>query len=374
MSSHPKILCVLGTRPEAIKFAPVIRALNKEGSPLLPIVCSTNQHSELLDQALEVFSIPVDYKLGAMKNKQTPTDVAVRVLTGLPEILKREKPVAVLTQGDTTTCLAASLAAFYAKVPVGHIEAGLRTYDPEAPFPEEINRQMVSRLATWHFAPTEEARGNLERDGVSPDSIIVTGNTVIDALLWCLGILDSGRDRPLLPEIDTSMRLILTTCHRRENFGDPMRRICEAIRAIVEEHEDVAVVFPVHLNPEVRRPVGEILGQLERVWLLPPVDYLSLVDLMRRSHLILTDSGGVQEEAPVLGKPVILMRETTERPEGVNAGTTRLVGATTQGIVTGVREILLNDDTYRKMSRVHTPYGDGSSASRILERLRADLL
>lgn len=374
MNHRPKILCVLGTRPEAIKFAPVIRALDGIDSPLRSRVCSTNQHAELLDQALQIFSFHVDYELGAMKCRQTPSDVAARVLKELPDVLAREKPVAVLTQGDTTTCFAASLAAFYARIPVGHIEAGLRTYNIEAPFPEEANRQMVSRLATWHFAPTEDARDNLEREGVAPDSIVVTGNTVVDALLWCLEILNGDKATPRFNEIDAGMRLILTTCHRRENFGEPMRQICHAIRAIVEEHEDVIVVFPVHLNPEVRDPVGEILGQLDRVRLLPPVDYLTLVDLMRRSHLILTDSGGVQEEAPVLGKPVALMREATERPEGMDAGTTRLVGATTQRIVMGVSEILLDVDTHRKMSRVHMPYGDGQSARRILERLRADLL
>jgi len=365
------ILCVFGTRPEAIKMAPVVRALAARPETFRPLVCLTNQHQEMLDQVLDLFALRPDYNLQVMTHEQTLTEVAARVLQRLPDVLAATLPAAVLVQGDTTTTFAAALAAFYAGIPVGHVEAGLRTWRKDAPFPEELNRKMTTAIGEWHFAPTEWARENLLREGVAADRITVTGNTVIDALQWIASrVTPDGGPLPNLPE---GRRLILVTAHRRESFGAPFAELCRALRAIVERNSDVELVYPVHLNPSVREPVGRILGGLERVHLLAPVDYATLVGLMRRSHIVITDSGGIQEEAPYFGKPVLVMRETTERPEGLEAGTARLVGTAEAGIVSETERLLRDPAAYAAMATAHNPYGDGHAAERIAATLHAAL-
>jgi len=305
-----------------------------------------------------------------MSDKQTPTEVATRVLERLPDVLAATRPAAMLVQGDTTTTFAAALAAFYARIPVGHVEAGLRTWRKDAPFPEELNRTMTTALTEWHFAPTAWARENLLREGVAADKITVTGNTVIDALQWMVSHVVPGNGDPLR-DLPQGHRLILVTAHRRENFGAPFAELCRALRTIVERNRDVELVYPVHLNPSVQEPVRRILGGLERVHLLPPVDYATLVGLLRRAYIVLTDSGGIQEEAPTFGKPVLVMRATTERPEGVEAGTARLVGTTETRIVSETERLLRDPAAYAAMATAHNPYGDGHAAERIAETLQA---
>lgn len=363
-SGTPAVLCVIGTRPEAIKMAPVIRALEQRPQELRPIVCVTEQHRELLDPMLDFFGIRPAVRLGVMREGQSPTEVAARILDRLPQVLRAVRPAALLVQGDTTTTFAAALSAFYAHVPVGHIEAGLRTYDRQEPFPEEMNRQLTTGLAAWHFAPTEWAKGNLVREGVSQDRIFVTGNPVIDALRWTARRLGS-RNGTGLPAIPADRRILLVTAHRRENIGARLVELCHALRDITTRRTDVEVLYPVHPNPDVRRIVQHVLGGTERVHLVPPLDYLDLVGLLRRCHLVLTDSGGLQEEAPSFGKPVLILRETTERPEGIRAGTARLVGTRRTRIIAEVERLLCDPVSYRRMARAHNPFGDGRAGQRI---------
>jgi UDP-N-acetylglucosamine 2-epimerase (hydrolysing) len=370
LPSGRPVLCAFGTRPEAIKMAPVVRALAATPG-LRPVVCLTDQHQEMLEQVLEFFDVRADYRLGVMRGGQSPTEVAARILERLPPVLAEVAPAAVLVQGDTTTTLAAALAAFYAGIPVGHVEAGLRTYRKDAPFPEEGNRQMTTAITEWHFAPTEWSRDNLLREGVPPEKVTVTGNPVIDALQWAVEKLD---DEPADDErlaVPAARRLVLVTAHRRESFGQPFAELCHALRTIAERNPDVELVYPAHLNPQVQAPVRRILTGCPRVRLLPPVGYRDLVTLLRRCHLVLTDSGGIQEEAPTLGKPVLVMRETTERPEGVNAGTARLVGTSRERIVAETERLLGDPDAYARMAQAHNPYGDGRSSERIAEILAA---
>jgi UDP-N-acetylglucosamine 2-epimerase (hydrolysing) len=306
-----------------------------------------------------------------MTSAQTPTEVAMRILERLPTVLAELRPAALLVQGDTTTTFAAALAAFYARIPVGHVEAGLRTYRKDAPFPEEVNRQMTTAIAEWHFAPTAWARDNLLRAGVPPEKITVPGNPVVDALQWVAAHAPSPNGT--LPALAPGRKLILVTAHRRENFGAPFRELCEALRALADRNPDVELVYPVHLNPNVQQPVAAILAGCERVHLLPPVDYATLVALLRRSYVVLTDSGGIQEEAPAFGKPVLVMRETTERPEGVEAGTARLVGTDHGRIVAETERLLRDPAAYAAMAEAHSPYGDGHAAERIATTLAAAL-
>ncbi len=365
------ILCVFGTRPEAIKMAPVVRALAARPGEFRPIVCVTNQHQEMLDQVLEIFELRVEHGLQVMTSGQTPNDVTVRVLERLPPVLAATRPAAVLVQGDTTTTFAAALAAFYARVPVGHVEAGLRTYRKDSPFPEELNRQMTTVLADWHYAPTDWARDNLLRAGVAADAITMTGNPVTDALHWIADKVGNGRD--VVPALRPDSRMILVTAHRRENFGAPFVEMCEALRALVERNPDVELVYPVHLNPNVQEPVRRILGERERVHLLAPVDYAALVSLLKGAELVLTDSGGIQEEAPSLGKPVLVMRDTTERPEGVRAGTAKLVGTSKDRILAESETLLRDPAAYAAMAQAHNPYGDGHAGEHIADALAAAL-
>jgi len=361
------ILCVFGTRPEAIKMAPVVRALAARSAEFRPVVCVTNQHQEMLDQVLDLFELHAEHSLQVMTSGQTPNDVTVRVLERLPPVLASVRPAAVLVQGDTTTTFAAALAAFYARIPIGHVEAGLRTWRKDSPFPEELNRQMTTVLADWHYAPTDWARDNLLRGGVAPDTVTVTGNPVTDALHWIADKVGDGAD--VVPALRPTSRMILVTAHRRENFGAPFVQMCEAMRAVVERHPDVELVYPVHLNPNVQEPVRRILADRERIHLLAPVDYASLVALLKRCTLVLTDSGGIQEEAPSLGKPVLVMRDTTERPEGVEAGTAKLVGTDRANIVAEADRLLRDPAAYAAMAHAHNPYGDGHAGECIVETL-----
>lgn len=368
-----KIMVVFGTRPEAIKMAPLVKGLQGWGAQIETIVCVTAQHREMLDQVLNLFEIVPQYDLNIMKAGQDLFDITSNILIGLKEVLQQEKPDLMLVHGDTTTTLAASLAAYYARVPVGHVEAGLRTGNKLAPYPEEMNRRLTGAIADVHFAPTAAAQANLLREGVAPGAIHVTGNTVIDALLAVVHKLrnDPQTQRTLQERfsfLDPARRLILVTGHRRENFGEGFQNICNALVDIATEHSDVEILYPVHLNPHVRQPVADILAarKLNNVHLIDPVDYLPFVYLMDRSFLIITDSGGVQEEAPSLGKPVLVMRDTTERPEAVDAGTVRLVGTAREKIVNETRRLLNDAEEYAKMSRAHNPYGDGMAVQRII--------
>lgn len=375
MSSRKKILVVFGTRPEAIKLAPVINELLKYPKSFVTRVCVTAQHREMLDQVLAIFKIRTHYDLNVMHRGQSLEQVTSRVLLGMKDVLSRERPDMVLLQGDTTTVMAAALAAFYAGVPVGHVEAGLRTRDKRSPFPEEINRVIATHLSDLHFAPTQQARRNLLHEGIIPGRIIVTGNTVIDALFHVRSTVTGSRKRfeRMFPGVDFSKRMILVTGHRRENFGEGFLNICRGIRTVARRHPDVEIVYPVHLNPNVQKPVRSILGRLPNVHLLGPQPYLPFVFLMDVCSLILTDSGGVQEEAPSLGKPVLVMRDRTERPEAVKAGTVRLVGTSSRKIVTEIERLLTNRNAYLTMSRAHNPYGDGRSRGRIVRALRTYL-
>ena len=357
-----KVMVVFGTRPEAIKMAPVIKELKKV-KDINTIVCVTAQHREMLDQVLTLFKIKPDYDLDLMKEKQDLFTITAGVLGGMKTILEKEQPDLVLVHGDTTTTFAAALAAFYLRIPVGHVEAGLRTRNKYSPFPEEINRTLTGRLAELHFAPTDTSRDNLLAESTAQFKIWVTGNTVIDALL------DTVRDdysfAPELAEIDLHKRILLVTTHRRENWGEPMRQIYQALIDLVDEFPDVEVVFPVHKNPVVRDIALEMLGQKERFHLIEPLDYEPFANLMNRCHLVLTDSGGLQEEAPSLGKPVLVLRDTTERPEAVQAGTVKLTGTNRQRIYQAAYTLLSDPAAYEKMARAINPYGDGKAARRI---------
>ncbi|MGG4608208.1 non-hydrolyzing UDP-N-acetylglucosamine 2-epimerase [Providencia sp. Me31A] len=371
-----KVLTVFGTRPEAIKMAPLVHAL--AGDAFFEAkVCVTAQHREMLDQVLKLFEIVPDYDLNIMKPGQDLTDITCRILEGLKGVFADFQPDVVLVHGDTATTMATSLAAFYHHIPVGHVEAGLRTGDLYSPWPEEGNRKIAGHLAKYHFAPTENSRQNLLHESIPDNHIFVTGNTVIDALLWVKEKVMSSQDLMAqlagnYPFIDPNKKIILVTGHRRESFGDGFERICHALAEIAQAHPDVQVVYPVHLNPNVGEPVKRILHDIDNIILISPQEYLPFVYLMNHAYLILTDSGGIQEEAPSLGKPVLVMRDTTERPEAVNAGTVRLVGTNTQAIVNEVNRLLTDDAEYHEMSRAHNPYGDGHACQRILEALKSN--
>jgi UDP-N-acetylglucosamine 2-epimerase (non-hydrolysing) len=365
-----KILSIFGTRPEAIKMAPVLKQLHKRPDQFTSVVCVTAQHRQMLDQVLGLFDIRPDYDLNIMRPDQSLAQVTASALMEIDSVLREEKPDWVLTQGDTTTAMVGALAAFYRRIRVGHVEAGLRTWDKFQPFPEEINRKIADAVCDLHFAPTETSRDNLLREGVHDASVVVTGNTVIDALLDVAGREFDWRDSELA-EIPRDKRLILVTAHRRENFGEPLLEICAALKEIAERYSDVHLVYPVHLNPNVRNVVFEHLNGLQNVTLLAPLEYLPLVQLMKASYLALTDSGGLQEEAPGLGKPVLVMRDVTERPEGVMAGTVKLVGTNRRRIVEATATLLDNPADYQRMSRAVNPYGDGRASERIAEKLRS---
>lgn len=370
-----KILSVFGTRPEAIKMAPVVKELAKHLEVFDSRVCVTAQHREMLDQVLDLFEIVPEYDLDIMKPGQSLTDVTCNVLQGIAPVLKEFKPDVVLVHGDTTTTMAASLAAYYQKIAVGHVEAGLRTWNIYSPWPEEMNRRLTSAITRYHFAPTELSRQNLLNEGVDEKTILVTGNTVIDALLDVVHKVRS--DKVLQDEmtarfsfLSSNKRLVLVTGHRRENFGEGFEQICKALKEISELHDDVEIVYPVHLNPNVQEPVKRILGHVANMHLIEPQDYLPFVYLMDRACLIITDSGGVQEEAPSLGKPVLVMRDTTERPEAVEAGTVKLVGTDAEKIVNEAKKLLVDKEAYDSMSRAHNPYGDGKASGRIIKALK----
>ncbi|MFE8072891.1 UDP-N-acetylglucosamine 2-epimerase (non-hydrolyzing) [Marinobacteraceae bacterium S3BR75-40.1] len=372
-----KIMLVFGTRPEAIKMAPLVNRLQQANCEVR--VCVTAQHREMLDQVLALFGITPDYDLNLMKPNQDLTDVTTGVLEGLRTVLQQDKPDWVGVHGDTTTTMAASIAAFYQKIPVFHVEAGLRTGNVYAPWPEEMNRRLAGTVASLHFAPTETAANNLIREGVSPQDVLVTGNTVIDALLDTADKLKHQaelrarcRDITALDQLPPHEHLLLVTGHRRENFGEGFQEICRALRQLAMESPELAIVYPVHLNPNVREPVQRLLSDLPNVSLIEPLDYLPFVYLMQQASLILTDSGGVQEEAPSLGKPVLVMRETTERPEAVDAGTVKLVGTDRVLIVSQVERLLKDKDAYQRMAFAHNPYGDGKASSRITDHLLAE--
>jgi len=369
-----KTLCVFGTRPEAIKMASLSLVLAAD-KRVDAKVCVTGQHREMLDQVLELFGIVPDFDLNIMRPGQDLTDVTTAILQGMKNVFAEFKPDVVLVHGDTATTLAASLAAYYQQIPVAHVEAGLRTGNIYSPWPEEANRKLTGALATLHFAPTITAEANLLREGVDPESIIVTGNTVIDALLDVVKRLDSDEELSAVAAkpsafLDPSRKLILVTGHRRESFGDGFERICQALIDVAQQHPDIDIVYPVHLNPNVREPVNRLLSGISNVYLIEPLDYLPFVFLMSRAYIVLTDSGGIQEEAPSLGKPVLVMRDTTERPEAVEAGTVKLVGTDTSSIVRELNRLLLDQDAYRVMSYAHNPYGDGQACGRIVEALR----
>nr|WP_301289794.1 UDP-N-acetylglucosamine 2-epimerase (non-hydrolyzing) [Erwinia persicina] len=369
-----KVLTVFGTRPEAIKMAPLVHALAQDGE-IDARLCVTAQHREMLDQVLQLFAIVPDYDLNIMRPGQGLTEITSRILEGLKGVFTEFRPDVVLVHGDTTTTFAASLAAFYHRIPVGHVEAGLRTGDLYSPWPEEANRTLTGHLATWHFPPTETARQNLLRENLPAARMFVTGNTVIDALFWVRDrVLSDEQLRNGLatryPFLEADKKLILVTGHRRESFGDGFERICSALADIARRHPEAQIVYPVHLNPNVSEPVNRILSDIDNVVLIEPQEYLPFVWLMDRAWLILTDSGGIQEEAPSLGKPVLVMRDTTERPEAVDAGTVRLVGTDTQKIVREVTRLLTDEEAYQSMSRAHNPYGDGLACERIVQALK----
>ena len=377
-----KILLVFGTRPEAIKMAPLVKKLQEKPEEFQTIVCVTGQHREMLDQVLRLFDITPEYDLNIMKPNQDLYDITSRILLGMRDVLKEVQPDIVLVHGDTTTSMAAALAAFYQQIPVGHVEAGLRTGNIYSPWPEEMNRLITGRITTHHFSPTPLAKENLLREHVDEKQIIVTGNTVIDALQMVVKRLaeDSALANEVAAKIgqmgydvqrlDGKRRMVLITGHRRENFGEGFLNICHAIKHLAEQYKDVDFVYPMHLNPNVRKPVLEILGEkAENVFLIEPLDYLPFVCMMQHCTLILTDSGGVQEEAPGLGKPVLVMRDTTERPEAVEAGTVLLVGTNREKIEQGVSMLLDDAETYRRMSEAVNPYGDGLACERIVEYL-----
>ena len=366
MKNFSKIMVIFGTRPEAIKVAPVIKELeNRGGVNVIKVI--TSQHREMLDQVLELFEIIPDFDLNIMRANQTLTHIVEKSMAGFREVFAQTKPDLILVQGDTTTAFAGALAGFYENIPVGHIEAGLRTWNKFSPFPEEANRSMISKISQYNFAPTEGNKKNLLEEHVDPDSIIVTGNTVIDALHYILNRY------PVCDFADQfcqdGQKLILVTAHRRENFGEPINNICKALVEISDQHEDVRIVYPVHLNSNIQNPVHSLLSGKERIHLLDPVNYLELSSLMSKSYIVLTDSGGIQEEAPSLGKPVIVMRTETERPEAVDAGTVVVVGTKTEKIVNKTEELLMKKEKYEQMAQAVNPYGDGKAALRIADFL-----
>lgn len=381
-----RIMLVFGTRPEAIKMAPLVKEFQKHPDNFETIVCVTGQHRQMLDQVLELFDIKPDYDLNIMKLGQDLYDVTARVLIGMRDVLKKADPDVVLVHGDTTTSTAVALAAFYQQIPVGHVEAGLRTHNIYSPWPEEMNRQITGRIAEYDFAPTLLSRSNLLTEGVDENKIAVTGNTVIDALYW---VVDKIKNTPALDSelkselaksgydthrLDNGKKLVLITGHRRENFGDGFISMCNAIKALTEKYPDVDFVYPMHLNPNVRKPIHEVFGDdlegLGNMFFIEPLEYLSFVYLMEKSTIVLTDSGGIQEEAPGLGKPVLVMRDTTERPEALSAGTVKLVGTNYDKIVREVSSLLDDSDHYDAMSKAVNPYGDGLACQRIVETLK----
>ncbi|HVR63299.1 MAG TPA: UDP-N-acetylglucosamine 2-epimerase (non-hydrolyzing) [Polyangia bacterium] len=373
----PKALFIYGTRPEAIKLAPVIAACRQSGR-LEVVLCATAQHRQLLDEINDTFGLRPDFDLGLMQPDQTLTALTARAVTAIGEVLAAVRPALGMIQGDTTTALAGALASFYQRIPVAHVEAGLRTYDLARPFPEEMNRQMVARVVRWNFAPTEGARENLRREGIADATIAVTGNTAIDALRMVVAADGPATSADALaavgvPPLETDQRLVLVTAHRRESFGEGFRDLCRGLRAAVDRWPQLRVVYPVHPNPNVRAPVGELLGDHERIHLVDPVSYRPFVRLLRSAWLVLTDSGGIQEEAPGLGKPVLILRDTTERPEAVAAGTARLVGTVPARILDAIADLTQNPASYRAMASAHNPFGDGHAAERIVARLLADI-
>lgn len=363
--STKKIMTIFGTRPEAIKMAPLVHELKKY-EELQPIVCVTAQHREMLDQVLDKFGIQPDFDLNIMQARQTLTEVTTRALDGLDKVMREAKPDMVLVHGDTTTTFVSSLAAFYHQVAVGHVEAGLRTRNKYSPYPEEMNRQLTGIIADLHFAPTELAAQNLLKEHKDPKTIFVTGNTVIDALRTT--VTEDYNHEVLMRA--QGKKMVLMTAHRRENLGEPMRRIFRAVRRLVEEHSDIFVVYPVHLNPAVREVAGEILGGHERIRLIDPLDVFDFHNFISRSHLILTDSGGIQEEAPAFGVPVLVLRDTTERPEGIDAGTLKLVGTDEETIYQQADRLLRDQTAYAEMANAANPYGDGQASRRIVEAIK----
>jgi len=369
-----KVLCVFGTRPEAIKMAPIIRELQRRSQEVVCRVCVTAQHREMLDQVLDIFDIRPDHDLHIMRENQSLADLTAAVFTRFAPILEQERPDWMLVQGDTTTVMAATLVAYYQRRQVGHVEAGLRTGDKYHPFPEEINRRVASVVADLNFAPTDVARDNLLHEGVPPGRIIVTGNPVIDALLLALQRPFEFKKSPLADVPMAGRRVILVTAHRRENFGRPLENICHSLRQIAETHPDVQLVYPIHLNPNVQKTVYPLLEGVPSISLLPPLDYLAFINLMNRADIVLTDSGGLQEEAPALHKPVLVMRETTERPEGVSAGVARVIGTEQAHIVKAVSQLLDDAAVYGRMASAPNPFGDGSAARQIVDALLAHSL
>ena len=365
--SKIRVLTVFGTRPEAIKMAPLVKELEKNSDTFESIVCVTAQHREMLDQVLSLFDIEPDYDLNVMKPNQNLWSLTSDVLLQMKDVIEQSKPNIVLVHGDTTTSMAAALSAFYAKVPVGHVEAGLRTFDKHYPFPEEINRVFADAVCSYHFAPTKTSVNNLINSAIPQEHIYKTGNTVIDALLHT--VENNEVDLNYIG-LNPNLKTILLTSHRRENFGEPIINICNAVLELVEKNPDIQVVYPVHLNPNVQKPVKEILGNKERIYLIEPMEYAPFSSLMKKSYLIMTDSGGVQEEAPSLGKPVLVLRTTTERPEAVEHGTVKLVGTDKNNIVKEVQNLLDNSDEYKKMSETLNPYGDGLASRRIVEIIK----
>jgi len=380
-----KVMLVFGTRPEAIKMAPLVKEFQRHQQEFQVIVCVTGQHREMLDQVLRIFEIIPDYDLDIMKKEQDLYDVTARVLLGMRDVLKEVQPDMVLVHGDTTTSTAAALSAFYQQIPVGHVEAGLRTYDIYSPWPEEMNRQITGRIATYNFAPTQLSKENLLREAVKEESIMITGNTVIDALYWVVNKIKNNQE--LSAELEISLKnvgydvnrlkngkkMVLITGHRRENFGDGFVNICMSIKKLAIKYPNVDFVYPMHLNPNVRKPIFETFGKdlsgLGNMFFIEPLEYLSFVYLMEKSTIVLTDSGGIQEEAPGLGKPVLVMRDTTERPEALEAGTVKLVGTNCKKIINEVSALLDNEIYYNKMSQAVNPYGDGLACSRIVAAL-----
>ena len=381
-----RIMLVFGTRPEAIKMAPLVKEFEKHPDEFDTIVCVTGQHREMLDQVLKIFDIKPNYDLNIMKQGQDLYDVTCRVLTGMRDVLKEVQPDVVLVHGDTTTSTASALAAFYQQIPVGHVEAGLRTRNIYSPWPEEMNRQITGRIATYNFSPTQLSRQNLLEERVDDEKITVTGNTVIDALYWVVEKIKNDKDLSMelqdillkagynTNRLNTGRRLVLITGHRRENFGDGFIHICNAIKTLTQNYPDVDFVYPMHLNPNVRKPIHEVFGEdlsdLGNMFFIEPLEYLSFVYLMEKSSIVLTDSGGIQEEAPGLGKPVLVMRNTTERPEALDAGTVKLVGTDYDMILNSVSTLLNNKEEYNKMSKAVNPYGDGKACGRIVDFIR----
>lgn len=363
-----KVMLVFGTRPEAIKMCPLVNELKKR-KELSSIVCVTGQHRQMLDQVLETFNVVPDYDLSIMKERQTLFDVTINILGRIKEVLEKEQPDVVLVHGDTSTTFVTALACFYLQIPVGHVEAGLRTYDIYSPYPEEFNRQAVSIVSKYNFAPTEMAKENLLKEGRNPSHIYVTGNTAIDALKTTVKL---DYTHPELEWAEGS-RLIMITAHRRENFGEPMQHMFRAIRRVMDEHPDVKAIYPIHMNPVVRASANSILGDDDRIHIIEPLEVVDFHNILSRSYLILTDSGGIQEEAPSFGKPVLVMRDTTERPEGIAAGTLKLVGTDEEVIYHHFSKLLTNKDTYEAMSKASNPYGDGHACERIVDILAGEV-